>query len=122
MTEGTEIQSQVLVHGTPRELPPEWDVNLLRIGQKVATNMLRHAHARRFDVEMTFAQASVTLRLRDDGRGFDPHATHDGFGLVGIGQRVERMGGTLLIDSASGKGSTVSIVLRLSPDVQEAAS
>jgi signal transduction histidine kinase len=122
MTEGTKIRSQVLVQGTPRELPPEWDVNLLRIGQEVATNMLRHARARHFDVEMTFAQAGVTLRLHDDGRGFDPHATHDGFGLVGIGQRVERMGGTLSIESAPGKGSTVSIVLRLRPDVQEPAS
>jgi len=122
MTEGTEIRSQVLVHGALRELPPEWDVNLLRIGQEVATNVLRHAHARRFDVEMTFAQAGVTLRLRDDGRGFDPHATHDGFGLVGIGERVERMGGTLSIESAPGKGSTVSIVLRLPPEIQEPAS
>jgi PAS domain S-box-containing protein len=119
MTEGTEIRSQVLVHGTPRELPPEWDVNLLRIGQEVATNMLRHAHARHFDVELTFTRIAVTLRLRDDGRGFDPQATHDGFGLVGIGERVERMGGTVSIESAPGRGSMVSIVL---PDVQETAS
>jgi PAS domain S-box-containing protein len=121
MTEGTEVRSQVVVRGMPRELPPEWDENLLRIGQEVATNMLRHAVARCFDVQMTFAPDEVKLELQDDGRGFDTSVVHDGFGLLGVGERVDRMGGTLAIRSSKGGGTTVSIALPLPADFQEAA-
>jgi len=122
MTEGTEVRSQFVVSGSPRDLPPEWDVHLLRIGQEVATNMLRHACAHRFDVEMTFAQKELRLQLRDDGRGFDLAVAHDGLGLVGLRERVERMGGTVAIESADGHGATVSIALPLPAEFQEAAS
>jgi signal transduction histidine kinase len=113
MTEGTDVRSQFVVRGTPRELPPEWDANLLRIGQEVTANMLRHSRAGRFDVEMTFAAAEVRVDLRDDGTGFDASAKHDGFGLTGIRERVEWMGGSATIRSETGSGTTVSITLPL---------
>jgi signal transduction histidine kinase len=113
VTEGTAVRSQFVVNGARRELPLEWDANLLRIAQEVAANMLRHSRARRFEVEMTFGAAELRLDLLDDGEGFDPSAKRDGFGLLGIGERVEGMGGSLAIQSARGRGTTVSITLPL---------
>ena len=51
------------------------------------------------------------MDLRDDGDGFDPSAKSDGFGLLGMRDRVARMGGQLTIQSAPGEGTAVSIAI-----------
>jgi signal transduction histidine kinase len=53
------------------------------------------------------------LNLHDNGSGFDPAARHDGFGLQGMRERVEGMGGQLRIESVKGEGTAISIVLPL---------
>ncbi|HZR17694.1 MAG TPA: GAF domain-containing protein [Verrucomicrobiae bacterium] len=111
MTAGTSVQAKFNVRGQPAELPQEWEQNLLRIGQEVLTNVLRHSQAARFNARLAFAQGEIRLVLQDDGKGFDPAGRHDGFGLRGIRERVETMGGRLLIRSATGQGTTISILL-----------
>lgn len=113
MTEGTSVQAHFTVQGEPRELPPEWEENLLRIGQEVLTNVLRHAQATKFNAQLAFDKGEVRLNLRDNGSGFDPIRRHDGFGLQGMRERVEGMGGQLSIQSAEGEGTTISIALPL---------
>jgi signal transduction histidine kinase len=113
MTAGTAIRAEFVVQGAPHPLPSEWDGDVLRIGQEVLTNTLRHADASHFAAQITFAWNEVRLELRDNGRGFDPERKHDGFGLLGMRERVEGMGGQLTIQSASGKGTTISIILPL---------
>jgi signal transduction histidine kinase len=94
-------------------LPQGWEENLLRIGQEVITNTLRHARADRFKIDLVFEVQTIRLALRDDGIGFDPATRHDGFGLLGIKERVEAMGGTLRVQSAPEKGTAISVVLPL---------
>jgi PAS domain S-box-containing protein len=113
MTEGTSVQAAFNVRGQPPELSPEWEENLLRIGQEVLTNVLRHANATRFNAQLAFHKGEIRLDLRDNGRGFDPIARHDGFGLHGMRERVEGMGGRLSIESAKGQGTVISVVLPL---------
>ncbi|MDS4042881.1 MAG: PAS domain S-box protein [Candidatus Competibacter sp.] len=115
MTVGAPLQAACILRGAPRALPSEWEENILRIGQEVLTNTLRHAHARHFTVQLAFDPKEIRMELRDDGRGFDPARKHDGFGLLGIRERVESMGGRLNIQSEPGAGAVVSIVLPL-PD------
>jgi signal transduction histidine kinase/PAS domain-containing protein len=117
MTDGTDVLAQFSVSGQPPELPPEWDENLLRIGQEVLTNVLRHAQARHFRARLAFEEKKIQLTLTDDGRGFDPAARHEGFGLRGIRERVETMGGQLSIQSAKNEGARLSILLP-SPNVK----
>jgi PAS domain S-box-containing protein len=112
-TEGTGIQASFTVQGDPRELPLEWEENLLRVGQEVLTNALRHARASEFSAQISFDEREIRLHLRDNGSGFDPADRHDGFGLRGMKERVEAMGGRLSIRSAEGEGTAISIVLRL---------
>ena len=113
MTAGTPVQAKFNVQGKPRELPLEWEENLLRIGQEVLTNALRHAQASEFNAQLTFDDGEIRLDLRDNGSGFDPAGRQDGFGLQGMRERVKGMGGRLSIQSAKSEGTAISIHLPL---------
>jgi PAS domain S-box-containing protein len=113
MTRGTTVHAEFTLQGNQQKLPPEWEANLLRIGQEVLTNVLRHARASEFNVLLVFDSREIRLNLRDDGCGFDPKRRHEGFGLQGMRERAEGMGGQLSIESANGKGTMISIVLPL---------
>jgi signal transduction histidine kinase len=111
MTKGTQLRTKLTVAGISRIVPPLWGENLLRIGQEVLTNSLRHASASEFKARLSFNRDHLRLTLRDDGRGFDPVAKHDGFGLRGIRERVEAMSGQLTIRSGPREGTMISITL-----------
>ena len=113
MTAGTTVRAEFNVWGRQPELPPEWEENLLRIGQEVLTNVLRHAQASEFKARLAFEKGAIRLDLCDNGRGFDQAARHDGFGLQGIKERAQAMGGSLRIQSARNQGTAISIVLPL---------
>lgn len=113
MTAGTSLRAKFVLQGAPRKLPQEWEENLLRIGQEVLTNVLRHASAGDFTAQLVFRPEGVLLELRDNGRGFDPAGKHDGFGLLGMKERVEGMGGQITIQSANGEGAAILITLPL---------
>jgi PAS domain S-box-containing protein len=113
LSKGTGLRAELLGEGDAFALPVDWEENLLRICQEVLTNALRHAQAGRFATRISFAGREVRLEMTDDGRGFDPGAKHDGFGLMGIRERVEAMGGQLTIRSAKGSGTQTFIVLPL---------
>jgi signal transduction histidine kinase len=109
MTDGTSVNSEFAQGGVPRQLPPEWDEHLLRIGQETLTNAIRHGHAQRIVLELDFSDDAVKLSLTDDGRGFDANSAFDGLGLAGIRARVSSMGGQLSIRSAAGSGTTILV-------------
>jgi len=111
MTRGTTVHSKFALQGKRRKLPPEWETNLLRIGQEVLTNVPRHARASEFKVLLVFDSSEIRLELRDNGCGFDPQRKHEGFGLQGMRERAEGMGGRLTIQSVAGQGTAISIVL-----------
>src|SRR5712671_503206 len=111
MTRGTTVHAKFTLRGQPRELPAEWAANILRVGQEVLTNVLRHARASEFKVMLGFDSREIRLELRDNGCGFNPQRKHEGFGLQGMRERAEGMGGRLTIQSAAGKGTAISIVL-----------
>jgi PAS domain S-box-containing protein len=113
MTMGTNLCAEFRSQGAPPPLPQEWEENLLRLGQEVLTNTLRHAHASHFKVLFVFDPQTLRLELRDDGCGFDPAKRYDGFGLVGIRERVESMGGELTVQSAPENGTAIFVVLPL---------
>jgi len=116
LTEGSGLEARMHVSGRPRALDAEIERNLLRIAHEAITNAVRHADAHRLDVDLRFADDAVSLHIRDDGHGFDPGARLDHshghhFGLVGISERAQAMGGELRIESVLGRGT--EIVCRL---------
>jgi PAS domain S-box-containing protein len=110
-TAGTALHTTFNVRGKMRHLPLAWQENLLHIGQEALTNALKYAHPRNFETRLTFNTKELRLQLRDDGDGFKIRDQHDGFGLAGMRERVEQMGGTLKISSARGKGTDVLVTL-----------
>ena len=111
LTEGVALRADFKVLGAPRALPPEWEENLFRIAQEVLTNALRHAQASRISAAIVFGPDGVRLEFADDGRGFDPAARSEGYGLLGMRDRVDAMGGRMEVRSANGRGAQVLIQL-----------
>ena len=113
MTEGTGVTPHMRVEGSSRRLPPVIENNLLRVGQEAITNANKHAKPTRIDVTLEFDRRSVRLTVEDDGVGFVTGSTSDGdrrhFGLVGVKERAELLGGTMEITSAPGQGTRVIV-------------
>ena len=111
LTHDTPIHAQVEVNGTFRPLAQLVEGNLLRIGQEAINNAVKHAHAQRIFVNLVFDVKRVQLIVRDDGRGFNYQTARNGkeghFGLVGMRERAEQIGGTLSIQSTDGSGTEV---------------
>jgi signal transduction histidine kinase len=112
MTLGSGLRAEVEVLGAEPPLAQEWKEVLLRIAQESLTNTIKHAHARTFTATLTEFPDETHLDLIDDGSGFDPHQEHEGFGLVGMKERIDHMGGTFLLSSAKGHGTRIHITLR----------
>ncbi len=115
MTSGTPVQGEVQVYGTPRLLPSDIGLNLLRICQEAVSNVLHHARASYLFIELTFDTAQVRLCIQDNGQGFDlqKQEAGGGFGLIGMRQRAERIGGHFTISSQLGHGSEVAVTVAI---------
>ena len=111
------LQTSVQVIGNPRKLNPAMERNLLRIFQEALTNAVKHAHARTVDVELRYERDSLALRVRDDGDGFDPEnlspAASGHYGLIGMRERAERIGGHLTLSSRPGEGTELLVEVPL---------
>ena len=110
-TAGTALHTTFNLRGKLRNLPQYWQENLLHIGQEALTNSLKYAHPRNFETRLIFNTKELRLELRDDGDGFQVKARHDGFGLAGMRERVEQMGGNLTISSRRGKGTKIAVTV-----------
>ena len=113
MVTGTNLHTEFTIQGEPQLMPQEWEENLLRVAQEILTNTLRHARASHFKVHFAFDPQAIRLELRDDGCGFDPAKRYDGFGLLGIKERIESMGGELTVQSAPENGTAILVFLPL---------
>lgn len=114
------VQVRMVVTGQARRLGSEVETALFRIAQEALTNVVRHAHASRAEVALTFEADAVRLEVSDDGAGFDAEAMrHEptSVGLIGMRERAELVGGTLVIRSNPQEGTrlTVSIPLGSGP-------
>jgi len=110
-TAGTTLHTRFELRGKLRELPLVWQENLLHIGQEALTNALKYARPRNFETRLICNTKELRLELRDDGDGFKINGRNDGFGLAGMRERVEQMGGELKVTSARGKGTKIVVTL-----------
>ena len=112
-TAGTALHTTFELHGKLPALPPIWQENLLHIGQEALSNALKYAHAKSFRTRLSCDARGIRLELRDDGAGFELKDQHDGWGLIGMHERVQQMSGQLEITSARGKGTNIVVALPL---------
>jgi signal transduction histidine kinase len=105
------VDVDVNIELTPQQTRhiPEIETAMYRIVQEAITNAAKHGSAKRAVVEVHEDDANVHVSVRDDGAGFDPTAHTDGFGLLGMQERVHLLDGTFQIDSSPGKGTTIAV-------------
>jgi signal transduction histidine kinase len=112
MADCTGLNAEFKTKGDERLIPTEYEEDLLRIAQESLTNTIKHAKARNFSATLSISPDSFELQLADDGKGFDPMADSDGFGLVGMKERVDRMNGQFIIRSKPNVGTEILVVLK----------
>jgi signal transduction histidine kinase len=106
------VPVEVVTTGDVLPLHAEVEVALLRMAQEALANVAKHANASRAGLTLSYMGDVVTLDVRDDGIGFKVPDEADkrgsGFGLTAMRQRVNRVAGTLAIESEPGNGTAIS--------------
>ncbi|RDK00997.1 response regulator [Paraburkholderia lacunae] len=115
------VPCQFRINGSEPVLPDAFATAVFRIVQASLTNVARHAGATRADVTLTRSATALDLHVSDDGCGFDLEAARKSYsyGLLGMSERARAIGGSLLIDSAPGAGTAVSIHIPLDDKVDK---
>jgi signal transduction histidine kinase len=108
----SEIEVSVEAESVPEDLPDEHKIYIYRLVQEALNNAVRHSGAGNAKVVVERLANSIVVRVADDGRGFDPGRSR-GLGILGMQERVKRLGGTLRVESQPGKGATVTAELPL---------
>ena len=114
ITKGAHLQVQCQIQPPPHPLPEAIETNLLRIVQETMTNILKHASATAVFLELSFESSAIRLHIQDNGVGFNPDCHFSrGFGLIGMRERVQNLGGQLSITSQAGQGTEVRVIVPL---------
>jgi ligand-binding sensor domain-containing protein/signal transduction histidine kinase len=113
LSEGAGPRISVDIVGNPRRLDPITEKNLVRIFQEAVCNAVKHSEASAINVELRYDASSIALRVQDDGCGFDssvsaPLCTGH-YGVIGMRERAQRIGGFLTLTSQPGLGTTVVV-------------
>jgi len=116
-TRGIAVRCEV--RELDRRLAPEVEIALFRIGQEAMNNIARHAKAESVLIQLGLDGKDLHIEIEDDGQGFEPAVSPQDrphYGLLGMRERAELLGGTALIESAPGKGTRLEIRVPLPDD------
>ncbi|WP_345341216.1 sensor histidine kinase [Rhodococcus olei] len=107
------VAAELVVDGDTAALPMEYDVALLRVAQSALANVRLHSRAEHVRVTLSYAPDEVRLDVVDDGVGFDPDAAaaSASFGLRAMRDRLDSLGGALVVESAPGDGTALAATL-----------
>jgi signal transduction histidine kinase/ligand-binding sensor domain-containing protein len=111
------IDVDVDVNGESSGIPEEIAHHVFRIAQEAVTNSVNHADANQITVKLKIDSHQLSLRILDDGCGFEPDdvftSRNGNFGLIGMRERAERLGGHLQLESQPGKGTRLEVTVPL---------
>jgi signal transduction histidine kinase len=104
---------RVIVEGEPRPLHPVLRDEIYRIGREALVNAFRHSCATSIEVELEYESKRLHMSVRDNGRGIDPHVLRSGrdghWGLAGMRERAERIGGEFHVWSSASAGTEIEL-------------
>jgi signal transduction histidine kinase len=119
----TGIEMIYTLTGEPFVLRPEYEVTLLRAAQEGLMNVRKHAQAEQVRVTLSYMDDQVALDVQDDGKGFDTQfpvnpadQSGGGFGLQVMRQRVEQLGGRMILESSIQEGTTLVVQIPVIPN------
>jgi len=111
----TKLQTTFDVNGHPPQIPAAAAQDVLRIVQESLSNVTRHAQASQVQIQLAATDTGFELCVKDDGLGFDPAegtVKPNCYGLIGMQERAQRLGGELIVDSTPGQGTTVTLQVK----------
>lgn len=107
------LRSRFSVFGVYRPLPAETEREILRIAQEAIHNVKKHSRAKEMSVLLEYGTSTIALEIRDNGKGGAPDKQEapalGHFGLTGMRERAEAIGGRLEVHSVMGEGTTVRL-------------
>jgi signal transduction histidine kinase len=113
-SQSSGLEVTLEISGKARRLDPVIETVLFRLAQEALHNVIRHARVSEGRIHLEFQPQEVCLVISDSGVGFNPDQSFSpprGWGLAGMRERVESVGGQLSIDSKPGNGTTITVVL-----------
>jgi len=110
----SEIEVSVESENMPDDLPDEYRICIYRLVQEALNNAVRHSGARNAKVTVEHSAEAISVQVSDDGRGFDPTRVR-GLGMLGMEERVHRLGGTFTVRSQLGQGAEITANLPFPP-------
>ena len=117
VTEYSGIVTKVNILGKQRRLPEEVELVLFRITQEALRNVWRHSQASKAEIKVEFEQSKTRITVSDNGEGFNlpdkiGDLARDGkLGLAGMQERAQLVGGTLMVQSRPGGGTSISVTV-----------
>ncbi len=112
MSRRGEIEVEVRSENVAEELADELKLCVYRVVQEALNNALRHARAKSVVVELAQTAGAIRVKITDNGSGFDAKRTR-GMGLLGMEERIKRLGGRITVTSQPGAGTTIEAELPL---------
>jgi len=112
------LNVKMVVNGDPARVAPSIETVLFRIAQEALTNVLRHANTREVSLNLEYEPNKVSLKISDHGTGFDTNQNFTaprGWGLAGIKERTESVGGKLQVQSGLHQGTAIEVEIPISP-------
>lgn len=110
LEDNTGMVTEFTTKGKEARVAPNLEIGLFRIVQEAAQNAYKHAKPDLLRVQLEQRPTSITILIKDDGKGFDVNKERDkSFGLLGMRERVNALGGELTIDSVVGQGTRVKV-------------
>ena len=110
-----EMEIEFVDRQLPPSIPADAALCLYRIAQEALQNVLKHSGAQHARVDLQGSEDAVVLRITDEGAGFDPGSVGEkgGLGLVSMRERLQMLGGTIVINSRPGEGTRIDVRLPL---------
>jgi two-component system sensor histidine kinase NreB len=102
------------IKGSQQRMDPLVETVLFRVVQEALTNVSRHANTQHVDIRFSFDERQVTLSVEDEGDGFDLSKLHKdgrGWGLAGMRERTESVGGEFNIQSTPDAGTIIEVTI-----------
>ncbi|HLF75756.1 MAG TPA: sensor histidine kinase [Anaerolineales bacterium] len=113
------LKANLEISGNPIRMGPLLETVLFRVAQEALTNVLRHAETSEVDLRLEYRPESISLKISDNGSGFDPNEVFvapRGWGLGGMKERAESVGGKMQIKSSPNRGTTVEVEIPIPPE------
>jgi two-component system sensor histidine kinase DegS len=108
-TETYGIKCELSVAGEEAEIPAPTTAELLNVAREALCNARKHAIAKKIELTLRFRSGLIEMRIKDDGRGFDPGQDTDGHGLAVMNERVKAVGGEMFVITKPGWGTEICV-------------